>query len=306
MLKMNITKEELHHLYIDKGISALNIGKMFGFKSETPVCRLLKEYGIIKSKEDRIEQAKIQRAKTNIERYGVEYCIHNEEMREKQKRTCLERYGVENPSYNQTIKDKIGLKNSLNAKERMRKTKLTNLKKYGVESYTQTEEYRKKAKKTNIEKYGVECPFQRKDVIKITHSKEIIDKQMKTKRLNKTFNSSKIEDKIYNLLYQRFPLTKRQYKCDRYPFACDFYIPEIDTYIEYQGFWTHGREPYIGTSEQQEKIKLWESKNTPQYDKAIVDWTEKDVLKRETAKQNHLNWLEFFNVKQFEEWFNNL
>lgn len=125
---------------------------------------------------------------------------------------------------------------------------------------------------------------------------------MRTKRNNKTFNSSKVEEKIYKLLCQKYSDVKRQYKSNLYPFACDFYIPEIDTYIEYQGFWTHGREPYIGNEKQQEKLKFWESKNTPQYIKAIDDWTVRDVLKRETAKQNNLNWFEFFTMDEFMEW----
>ena len=78
----------------------------------------------------------------------------------------------------------------------------------------------------------------------------------------------------------------------------------MDLYIEYQGFWTHGKEPYIGSDEQKEIIKLWASKNTDQYKRAIKTWTIKDPLKRETAKKNNLNWIEFFNIKQFMKWYN--
>ena len=97
--------------------------------------------------------------------------------------------------------------------------------------------------------------------------------------------------------------TKTQYKSEKYPFACDFYIPEIDTYIEYQGSWTHGKEPYLGTSKQLEKVKLWESKNTRFYTSAIKTWTITDVLKRKIAKDNKLKYLEFFSIKDFNNWF---
>lgn len=306
MKKIEITKEELYHLYIEQCLSALKIANLFGYKRENKICTLLKKYGIEKSKKDKIEQAKIQRVKTNLERYGVEYCGQNEKMKEKMKKTNLEKYGVENPSYCKEIKEKIGKKNKLNAKERIIKTKQTCLEKYGVESYTKTLEFKKRFKQTCLEKYGVECPLQRKDVIEKTHTNKTIDKQMKTKRINKTFNSSKIEDKIYKLLCEKYGEVKRQYKSNDYPFACDFYIPVIDTYIEYQGFWTHGKEPYIGIDKQKEKLKLWESKNTPQYVKAINDWTNRDVLKRDIAKKNNLNWLEFFNIEQVEEWLNKI
>lgn len=33
-----------------------------------------------------------------------------------------------------------------------------------------------------------------------------------------------------------------------------------------------------------------------QYEKAINIWTVKDVLKRQTAKQNNLNYLEIFSI----------
>ena len=61
-----------------------------------------------------------------------------------------------------------------------------------------------------------------------------------SKKKNKTFGKSKSEDQIYQLLLQKFNKVERQYKSEQYPFACDFYIPSIDLYIEYQGFYTHG------------------------------------------------------------------
>lgn len=170
----------------------------------------------------------------------------------------------------------------------------TNLKKYGVSCVLKDENIFKKGKKTLFKRYGVYNPSQ---------CKQIIDKKYETKIYNKTYGTSKDEEKIYSLLQQKYPSTIRQYKSDLYPYACDFYIPEIDTYIEYNGFWTHGGEPYMGSEKQQEKLKLWESKNKPQYNKAINDWTVRDILKRKTAKNNNLNYLEFFNINQFNEWF---
>lgn len=33
-----------------------------------------------------------------------------------------------------------------------------------------------------------------------------------------------------------------------YPYSCDFYIPEIDYFIEFQGSWVHGKHPYNPSS----------------------------------------------------------
>lgn len=41
----------------------------------------------------------------------------------------------------------------------------------------------------------------------------------------------------------------------------------------------------------------------PYYRAAIQTWTVKDPLKREIAKKNSLNWIEFWNMYQFEKWF---
>lgn len=149
-------------------------------------------------------------------------------------------------------------------------------------------------KRTCIKKYGVEYH---------TQTKSFINKMQNTRKQHNTFNTSKPEEEIYNLLCKKYKEIKRQYKSDLYPFACDFYIPEIDTYIEYQGWWGHGNEPFNKNNpKHQEKIKLWESKKSSQYKSAIIQWTKKDIEKRKTAKDNNLNWIEFFNINEFKKW----
>lgn len=133
---------------------------------------------------------------------------------------------------------------------------------------------------------------------------KIIENCFKNWSNNDEIWSSSNEDKIFEYLQQKYIGVCRQYKSEKYPFFCDFYIPSKDLYIEYQGYWSHGNEAYIGTKEQNERVKLWKAKNGPQYMKAIINWTKKDVLKRETAKKNKLNWIEFFNMDEFMEWYN--
>ena len=152
-------------------------------------------------------------------------------------------------------------------------------------------------KQTCLKKYGVTNP---------SLSKEIQNKKYETMETNNSFNTSKPEEEIYKLLVEKYGEVKRQYKSELYPFRCDFYIPSIDIYIEYQGTWSHGKEPYVKSLEQQEKVKLWESKNTKYYKNAIKTWTIIDPLKRNTAKINNLKWIEFFNMNEFMKWFQDI
>lgn len=137
-------------------------------------------------------------------------------------------------------------------------------------------------------------------------SKEHQEKIYNTKKKNKTFNTSKNEKSIEGLLITKFKKIECQYKSERYPFSCDFYISDLDLYIEYQGHWSHGLKPFEGTEEDLLKLEIWKNKNTSYYNNAIHTWTVRDVLKRQIAKENDLNWLEFFTEKEFMNWFKNL
>ena len=172
---------------------------------------------------------------------------------------------------------------------------ITNIVRYNYPNPFSNQDVKNKYKFTMEQRYGVTNP----SLLPL-----FVEKRCQTLIKNKTIGKSKSEEEIYKLLCEKYGEVKRQYKSELYPFRCDFYIPSKDLYIEYQGFWTHGREPYNKNNPlHQEKIKLWESKDTPQYKKAINDWTMRDVLKRKTAKNNGLNWIEFFNMNEFMKWF---
>lgn len=160
----------------------------------------------------------------------------------------------------------------------VQKRKQTCLKKYAVEYYTLHEDFQKKAHETLSK--------------------------------NHTWISSKFEEKVYILLSNKFYNVKRQYKSELYPFHCDFYIPKLNLYIEIQGTWGHGGRPYDENDLNCQKLLLkWKNGvlkcgQNSSYNNAINVWTVRDPLKRETAKKNHLNWLEFFTMDQFMDWYN--
>ena len=103
---------------------------------------------------------------------------------------------------------------------------------------------------------------------------------------------------------------------EKYPYKCDFYLPEIDLYIEYQGFPGHNNHPFDANNEQDLKIvEEWKQKSEEinykgekkkQYLGYINTWTISDPKKRECAKNNNLNWLEFFTLDEFNIWFSTI
>lgn len=256
---------------------------------------------------------------TNLEKYGTEWPQESEEIRlkikttnssdvvkDKIKKTNLERFGVENPMQNEEIKNKAW---SGNLKERNNKREETCIEKYGVKSTTQLQPTKEKIRKTNLERYGFDNYVKTQEHKKAMNLRkdEIYNKINKTKRKNGTFNTSEPEEKAYELLKEKFTNVIRQYKEIRYPFACDFYISEIDLFIECNFNWTHSKKSFSPKDKKDlEKVKLWESKivDHPFYKVAIETWTIRDPLKRKTVKKNNLNYLEFFSFQDLEKFLN--
>ena len=114
-----------------------------------------------------------------------------------------------------------------------------------------------------------------------------------------------MEEQCFIDLQSKFNSIERQYKSKLYPFHCDFYIKDIDTYIEIQGTWFHGNHPFNENDKNDlELLNKWKQKTSNNYKRAIDTWSIRDVKKRNVAKENNLNYLEFFNYEQFKEWLN--
>lgn len=242
-----------------------------------------------KCKESRIknkDKIKEKSKQTCLEKYGVEYSLQSKEVREKSKQTCLKKYGVEYSVQADVVKDKI---------------KQTCLEKYGVTNGGGSEQALEKIKQTCLKRYG------------LTNgggSKESLEKIANTKRKNHSFTTSKPEENLYNEIKLIYPSVIRQYKEKRYPYNCDFYIPELDMFIELQGSWTHGKHPYDPNSTKDksilEKWKLRLLDNHGFYLTAIKVWTISDPKKREIAKKNNLNYVELFNKEDINLFLINL
>lgn len=278
---------------------------------------------------------RIKAKETCLQRYGVTSPLKSEIFKQKSKETCLQRYGVE---YTGQIPEKI------------EKTHKACLEKYGVDSVFKVQKFRNqsldtcikkyasneddinsivnisqlkyikdKIKNTCLEKYGVENPMQTqyyKNLISsILSSNEIQEKIYNTKLLNNSFNISYQEDICFELLKQKYSDCIRQYKSDLYPFNCDFYIPSLDLYIEYNGSHYHHYHPFDinddndinelnRLKEKAENSNAHKNGKKSQYDNIIYTWTILDAKKRNIAQQNNLNYIEFWNINEVKEWIN--
>ena len=123
------------------------------------------------------------------------------------------------------------------------------------------------------------------------------EKIYNTKKKNNSFNKSKQEEFIYELLNTLLGEQDiiRQHNTDEYPFNCDFYIKSLDLYIEYQGFYTHNFRPFDKNNKndvEEANVLLLKYKDVWE------TWTIRDVKKRETAKKNNLNYIELWSVEE--------
>lgn len=289
----------------------------------TETCR--KKYGV-----DNVSQSKEIRQKvieTNRQRYGADYGLQTDYVRQKSIKTCQEKYGVNIVSQNNEIKQKISLTHK--SSETKQKYKDTCQEKYGVDHIWQSKSVKEKIVKTTQEKYGVNHVSQ-SDLIKQKHIKTCQDrygvncvfqvedfkqKKWQTYKKHMSFNTSKQEELLYEYLKQLYPDVIHHYKTIEYPFECDFFIPCKQLYIEYQGSMFHNFRPFLNTEEDKlELLKLKEKADArykiinkkTMYHATIETWAERDVKKREIAKNNKLNYLEIFKFKDINDVINQI
>lgn len=262
----------------------------------------LEKYGVKRAIQ--LNKYKQKRNQTNLYKYGVEHPISLDEFKEKRKENNILKYN--DPTYNnkekakETCLKKYGVINAGGLEQSLQKIKNTCLEKYGVENPYQITFVKEKIKKTCLERYGVEN-YSKSEEYK-RNKDSIILKAMITKKNNRTFNTSKPEEDLYVYIKEKFPLVKRQYKDkERYPYFCDFYIPELDLFLELNATWTHNNHPFNPDSKMDQNIlNDWKnkSKEHPFYLGAIDTWTIRDVNKRNMAKENKLNFKEVWSLEE--------
>lgn len=104
----------------------------------------------------------------------------------------------------------------------------------------------KKVESTMLERHGVRSFLESRTLSEMRNNSEIKFKIQQTKRKNRTFNSSKLEELAFKMLVDKFGVenVKRQHSTEKYPFNCDFFIVPCNLFIELNCSWTHGKHPY--------------------------------------------------------------
>ena len=254
----------------------------------------LRKYGFNCSSKSEIVKEKTKQ--TCLKRYGVEYTGQIEEAKEKSKKTCLEKYGSEY---------------YIGSKDCLEKTIEFSRQNYNVDWFTKSEEIKNKAKETMLRRYGVEysmqIPKNKEYMSYLMSSYEMQERRYNAMKRNHTFNSSSAEEELFLYIESRFPKVVRQYKDkNRYPYFCDFYIPELDYFIELQGYYTHGKHPFDPNSNEDLQLIEYYKNKYGEDCQPITIWSIKDVEKRDCAKRNHLNFKEVWSLEDGKNFVNDL
>ena len=254
----------------------------------------LRKYGFNCSSKSEIVKEKTKQ--TCLKRYGVEYTGQIEEAKEKSKKTCLEKYGSEY---------------YIGSKDCLEKTIEFSRQNYNVDWFTKSEEIKNKAKETMLRRYGVEysmqIPKNREYMSYLMSSYEMQERRYNAMKRNHTFNSSSAEEELFLYIESRFPKVVRQYKDkNRYPYFCDFYIPELDYFIELQGYYTHGKHPFDPNSNEDLQLIEYYKKKYGEDCQPITIWSIKDVEKRDCAKKHNLNFKEVWSLEDGKNFVNDL
>jgi hypothetical protein len=229
------------------------------------------------------------------------YCCNkcsaqNIETTKKKKAALLEHWGSENcydsEKYKQHLKETIGVEYHTQREDIKEKRKASLIKHYGTTKLFKVEEIKNKIIESNKAKFGCECAFQNKEVRELAY-KALLDNGHGT---------SKMEDKIYS--YFENPKIERFHHDDIFPYTVDFYDPDLNLYIEYQGSQFHNNRAFLGTKEdykelyeleEKDKIQCEKTgKNKSQYRSIINTWSIYDVKKREYARDHNINYLEIY------------
>jgi hypothetical protein len=194
-----------------------------------------------------------------MERYGVEYPIQSQEVKDKSKHTCLLNNGTEYPMQSQEVRDKsknsyllnYGVEHISQSQVFKDKFKQTCFLNYGVENPSQSQEIKNKKIDTSILHYGVEYPMQ---------FGEVAEYQLQNAYNLKEFNfpcGNTIQVQGYepfllknlveegytyeDIIVKRTEVPEIWYEKDnkKHRYYCDVYIPKINTIYEVKSIYTY-------------------------------------------------------------------
>lgn len=172
-----------------------------------------------------LESVKQKRRLTFNERYGVDNASQVPEIRMKISATWLERYGTTNPFDVPEIAEKIHQ---------------TLMKNYGVDNPLRSPQIQEKTRRTNIERYGVPCALLTKFSRQRINTPESCKKRHETMKRNGTYGKSRIKNTFYEMLIKHIDPQEIERQKVVNGWSIDFYIKNIDVYIQLDGIYWHG------------------------------------------------------------------
>lgn len=244
--------------------------------------------------------ARINGSRKTKEKYGY---IPGSYGSEEHKKFMVTKYGVENPQQNseirtktiETMRNKYDIDYAFLTKEAKEKAKLSS---HSIDSEI-------KIKNTCLERYGVTNPA-KCEMVKEKTKNTIFERHQinfSQERLNLSLkeinnNGTDIEKEFYSKL-SNFTLLYNACS-NNYPYLCDFYIKELDLYVELNITWTHCHHYYDKTHDY-DKLMEMKSKNNDYYNGVIYTWTIRDIEKRNCAINNKLNYAVVWNIEQINK-----
>lgn len=314
--KYHFSYDQLYKLFISDNLNQKQVADILNTSVDT-IRTNLKKFNIKKS----IEQETANRKLTFLKNLGVDNPMKDTKIRNSNIKIkynlnydkLYDLYVVKNLRQPEVAKE---LNLSINYIQRI-------LRKFNIRKSIQN--IAETRKQTNLCVYGVNAPAQTEKVRK---------KMIETQKNNNNFVCSGPELRIFKKLKEIYPNTIYQYTDERYKdptsgilWKCDYYIPELDLFIEYQGYFTHGpsynklncHEPFDKTNPKHLKMldiinekyttaKLQSVRKNPGtlYPILLKVWTKTDPLKRKIAKNNKLKYIELWSEKEALDWIKSL
>lgn len=275
-LKTVVSKEELISYYIVQNKSFIETMAKFNLQVRKDLRQLLNYYGIRKSPK--------QRAKNNKspKRTHEQYIEYGKKSSITQKESWKNKSDKEKEEWSK--KQKIA-----HSTDKFKKNISEINKEYNKNLDSSTKEERNKKRSASCKKSWSNPQLIEKQRATAQRNRD------KRKKQNNTCRTLQ-EQKIFNALLIEYPSTKYDVLVDeRYPYHCDFYIQDLDLFIEYQGHPSHGKYPYIENDE----------KSLNEANRLYGQWRDiyinKDYEKYKKAISSDINFLRIYPSSSLEE-----
>ena len=170
------------------------------------------------------------------------------------------------------------------------KNRTTNLERYGVEHNWNNGILRKNYENTMLERYGVKHNWENGEL-----------------RSKEKFKISKLEQYFIDCLESLSVKYKYRYfdKTGKYPYECDFYLPETDMFIEINGTALHDNHIFNPDSENDIKqLEYLKTRNDSSWYQSKLRIWLKDKEKYDYAIKNHLNYIILWNKNNIDNFLN--